>query len=306
LPSVPTYALAVVKPLLGRLWFAGTAVVVAIGLVVQLVATARLHSGFFDSRAGRIVNMFCFFTIQSNIIVLVTCALLAAGSARRPLWFWVLRLDGVVCITVTFVVFHVALADLHDLQGLAKVADFLLHTASPLLCVIGWLVFGPRGRTSWRTVLLAAIFPVAWLVFALVRGPLVGDYYPTRSSTSGRTATQGPAQLRRGGRPVPRPGRRGPPARPAAGRPARDPSQPGLRPLTGPLPPCIVAANRAMSVAPTRQQPPTYRAPAVTQRPRRPGRRRPRPRPSCGWTRPSSRHCWDRRWRACRSRRRPA
>ncbi len=167
-----------VKPLLGRLWFAGTAFVVAIGLVVQLVATARLHSGFFDSRAGRIANMFCFFTIQSNIIVLVTCALLAAGSARRPTWFWVLRLDGVVCIAVTFVVFHVALADLHDLQGLAKVADFLLHTASPLLCVIGWLVFGPRGRTSWRTVRLAVIFPVAWLVFALVRGPLVGDYYP--------------------------------------------------------------------------------------------------------------------------------
>jgi hypothetical protein len=168
----------VVKPLLGRLWFAGTAAVVALGLVVQLVATARLHSGFFDSRAGRVVNMFCFFTIQSNIIVLVTCALLAAGSARRSIWFWALRLDGVVCIEVTFVVFHVALADLHDLQGLAKVADFLLHTASPLLCVIGWLVFGPRGRTSWRTVRLAAIFPVAWLVFALVRGPLVGDYYP--------------------------------------------------------------------------------------------------------------------------------
>jgi len=168
----------VVKPLLGRLWFAGTAVVVAIGLVVQLVATARLHSGFFDSRAGRIVNMFCFFTIQSNIIVLVTCALLAAGSARRPVWFWVLRLDGVLCIAVTFVVFHVALAGLPDLQGLGKVADFLLQAASPLLCGIGWLVFGPRGRTSWRTVRLAAIFPVAWLVFALVRGPLVGDYYP--------------------------------------------------------------------------------------------------------------------------------
>ena len=125
-----------VKPLLGRLWFAGTAVVVAIGLVVQLVATARLHSGFFDSRAGRIVNMFCFFTIQSNIIVLVTCALLAAGSARRPLWFWVLRLDGVVCIAVTFVVFHVALADLHDLQGLAKAVDDFKLQKEDFLAVI--------------------------------------------------------------------------------------------------------------------------------------------------------------------------
>ena len=176
--AVPTYAHVVLKPLVGRLWSAGTALVVALGLVVQLVATARLDSGFFDSRAGRVANLFCFFTIQSNIIVLVTCALLAAGGARRPEWFWVLRLDGVICIAVTFVVFHVALADLHDLQGLARLADFLLHTASPLLCVIGWLVFGPRGWTSWRTVWLAAIFPVAWLVLALVRGPLVGDYYP--------------------------------------------------------------------------------------------------------------------------------
>ena len=144
-----------------------------------------------------------------------------------------LRLDGVVCIAVTFVVFHVALADLHDLQGLAKVADFLLHTASPLLCVIGWLVFGPRGRTSWRTVRLAAIFPVAWLVFALVRGPLVGDYYPYPFLDVG--AHGYPRVLLNCAvvaAPVPRPGRRGPPARPAAGRPARDPAQPGSRPLT--------------------------------------------------------------------------
>lgn len=166
------------KPLVGRLWFTATAVVVAVGLVVQLVATARLDSGFFDSRAGRIANVFCFFTVQSNIIVLVTSALLAVRMSRLPTWFWVLRLDGVVCIAVTFVVFHFALASLQDLEGLAKLADLLLHTASPVLCVLGWLLFGPRGRTSWHVVRLALLFPVAWLVFALVRGPLVGDYYP--------------------------------------------------------------------------------------------------------------------------------
>ena len=166
------------KIVLARLWFAATALVVAVGIVVQLVATAQLDSGFFDSRAGRIVNVFCFFTIQSNLIVMVTCALLAVRVGRKPSWFWVLRLDGVLCITVTFVVFHLALADLQDLEGLARTADFLLHTASPVLCLIGWLFFGPRGRTSWRIVRLAVLFPVGWLVFALVRGRLVGDYYP--------------------------------------------------------------------------------------------------------------------------------
>jgi hypothetical protein len=164
--------------MVARLWFATTAVAVAVGLVVQLVATARLDSGFFDSDAGRIVNVFCFFTVQSNIIVLVTSGVLAVRVSRPPTWFWVLRLDGVVCIAVTFVVFHVALASLQDLDGLAKLADFLLHTASPVLCVLGWFLYGPRNRTSWRTVRLAVLFPVGWLVFALVRGPLVGDYYP--------------------------------------------------------------------------------------------------------------------------------
>ena len=61
-----------------------------------------------------------------------------------------------------------------------------------------------------------------------------------------------------------------------------------------------------MSVAPTRQQPPTYLAPAATQRAAAAGPRRPRPRPRCGSPRPSSRRCWGRRPPACRSPRRRA
>jgi hypothetical protein len=79
----------------------------------------------------------------------------------------VLRLDGVVCITVTFIVFHLALSGLEDLHGSAEAADFLLHTVSPVMCVVGWLVFGPRGHTSWEIVQGALVFPVLWLVFAL-------------------------------------------------------------------------------------------------------------------------------------------
>ncbi len=167
-----------IKPVVARLWFAATALVVFVGLLVQLVVTARLDSGYFDSRAGRVANVFCFFTIQSNIIVMVTCAMLAVRVARKPTWFWVLRLDGVLCIAVTFLVFHVALSDLHELSGGAAVADFLLHTASPILCVVGWVAFGPRRRTSARIGLLSTLFPLAWLAFTLVRGPLAGDFYP--------------------------------------------------------------------------------------------------------------------------------
>ncbi len=169
---------SVIRPLVARLWFGATALVVATGVVVQVVATARLDRGYFDSDASRVANVFCYFTVQSNLIVMVTCALLAVRVRRTPTWLRVLRLDGVVCIAVTFAVFHLALSSLQDLEGLARLADFLLHTASPVLCVLGWLLFGPRGKTSWRVVGLSVAFPLLWLAFALVRGPLVGGFYP--------------------------------------------------------------------------------------------------------------------------------
>ncbi len=169
-----------IKPAVARLWFAATAVVVAVGIVTQLFATADLHTGFFDTQRGRVLSVFAYFTIQSNIIVMVTSALLAVRIKRKPEWFWVLRLDGVLCIAVTFVVFHLALSDLQDLEGKAKTADFLLHTVSPVLCVLGWMLFGPRGKTSWRVVQLAVVFPLAWLVFALTLQQLTDGFsmYP--------------------------------------------------------------------------------------------------------------------------------
>ena len=39
------------------------------------------------------------------------------------------------------------------------------------------MVFGPRGWVNWRVVWLSLIFPICWLVFTLIRGPIV-DFYP--------------------------------------------------------------------------------------------------------------------------------
>ncbi|GLZ37810.1 Pr6Pr family membrane protein [Actinokineospora sp. NBRC 105648] len=161
----------------GRVWFAVTAVAVLTGLVVQVFVTAGATTGLFPTTAGRLVNLFCYFTIQSNVIVLVTTALLAANPARGSTAFRVFRLAGLIGIAVTGIVFHTVLAGLNELAGAAKLADFLLHTASPLLTVLGWLLFGPRGGIDWRVIGLALIYPALWLVFTLVRGPIV-DYYP--------------------------------------------------------------------------------------------------------------------------------
>jgi hypothetical protein len=162
-----------------RWWWALTALAVLGGLVVQVLVTADLETGFFDTPTERALNVFAFFTIQSNIIVGVTSLLLAMNPSRSSTVFRVFRLTGIVAITITFVVFHAVLKKLLDLESWALVADNLLHTIVPILAVIGWLVFGPRRLTSRRILWLSAVFPIAWCIFTLIRGAIVGWYpYP--------------------------------------------------------------------------------------------------------------------------------
>jgi hypothetical protein len=160
-----------------RSLFGLTAALVLVGSVVQIEVVVTADEAVFDGTAARLFNMFCFFTVQSNVIVGVTCALLAWRLDRASTPFRVFRLAGVLDIAVTGVVYHVALADLHELDGKAAVADQLLHSVVPALAVAGWIVFGPRGLVDLRTIATAALVPLAWLVFTLIRGPIV-DWYP--------------------------------------------------------------------------------------------------------------------------------
>ena len=168
---------------MARSFFGVTSALVTYGLVLQLVLAAGNDAGRFTSVAGRIVNTLSFFTVQSNILVAVTTGLLAVRLARTSTLFRVLRLTAVIGITITGVVFHLALANLQELSDKEAAADWVLHTASPILCVAGWLLFGPRGQVSRRVAGLCVTFPLAWLAYTLIRGELVDDrfghpYYP--------------------------------------------------------------------------------------------------------------------------------
>ncbi|RZS89734.1 hypothetical protein EV189_1507 [Motilibacter rhizosphaerae] len=163
---------------LARTWYAVTALAAGVGLVMQAFVTAAHEGGHFTSTPARVLNLLFFFTIESNVLVLLTHAVLAAAPRVLPAWFAVVRLAGLVAISLTGVVYHAVLKDLLDLSGAAKASDVLLHTVSPLLTVVGWLASGPRGQATVPRALRAAVFPVAYLVVTLARGPLTGDWYP--------------------------------------------------------------------------------------------------------------------------------
>lgn len=161
-----------------RPWFALTAACVLAGIVIQIPVTATSSTAFGGSGLNQVFNMLAYFTIDSNIVVGITCLLLALNLNRTSAVFAAFRLIGLVAITVTFVVFHVALSRLLDLDSWAQAANQLQHTVVPILTIVGWLAFGPRGLTSARTVQLTVLFPLAYMLFTVIRGPLSSDFYP--------------------------------------------------------------------------------------------------------------------------------
>ena len=159
-----------------RTWFGITALCVVAGVALS-VYTAVKTPGRFSNGVERGFNTFAFFTIQSNLIVGGTSLVLALDPERNSTVFKVFRLVGVVAITVTGVVYHVALASILDLDGLHQLGNQLVHTVVPVLAVVGWLLFGPRGLTSGQVARLSLLFPVFWLAFTLIRGSIV-HWYP--------------------------------------------------------------------------------------------------------------------------------
>ncbi len=66
-----------------------------------------------------------------------------------------------------------------ELSGGSAVANVLLHMVTPILVPLFWVLFTPKGELTWRHPLLWAIYPLAYLVYAFVRGGATNRYpYP--------------------------------------------------------------------------------------------------------------------------------
>jgi hypothetical protein len=128
--------------------------------------------------AGRLLRVASFFTIQSNVLVMLTCAQLAREPTRDGRVWRVLRLDALVGIAVTGIVYATVLARIHEPKGWEQIiSNAVFHYGAPIAAVVGWLVLGPRPRIDRRVLLHSLIWPMLWFVYTLARGAL-SHWYP--------------------------------------------------------------------------------------------------------------------------------
>lgn len=137
-----------------------------------------------DTPWERLLDWVTYFTILSNVVVAIVLTMLIARpsvfgrqDATGAVWR-ALRLDSVLMITITGLVYNLLLAEAGK-SGWDLLSNTLLHWVVPLLTPIVWIIAGPRGLITLRTIGLAMVLPLLWAGFAVVRGLTVGAYpYP--------------------------------------------------------------------------------------------------------------------------------
>jgi hypothetical protein len=164
-----------------RAWHLLTALVAGFAVVLQLVLVWQGHAVLDETNppglGTRVIRFASYLTIWSNVLVFSTAALLALDPSRNGQVWRALRLNAVVICFGGGIVHFFFLRPLLDLDGADLLADKLLHVVVPLMAVIGWLAFGPRGQATRADLLPFLALPVVWLIYTLVRGEVV-DWYP--------------------------------------------------------------------------------------------------------------------------------
>ncbi len=160
----------------------------AFGLVRLGLTVAGLVAliGYFQYTLGvttfAMANFFSYFTVQSAmaaVAVFATAAVVALRQPTDPAWLDSLRAMVTTYILVSGVVYGIIVWQSSSVNYSIEVpwSSQLLHFVIPACALIDWIVDPFKARLSWKYLAWAIVFPVFWLVFTLIRGPIV-RWYP--------------------------------------------------------------------------------------------------------------------------------
>jgi len=158
----------------------------AVAALVIVVGIARV-SGLWSATPSW--SAFLYYTVLSNVLCLVWMVLSAIGTlrdAQRDGWTGASTPSArgaaavMEAITVTMLIYLFVLAPALFTQPGAyqpfTLTDNLVHIVTPILVIVDWLLFVPKGRLRRYDPLLWALIPYAYLVFAFAYSALGGRF----------------------------------------------------------------------------------------------------------------------------------
>lgn len=162
-------------------WVAIAVGLVGLALDFQAIAgtlVVSAHNPVARSLPNMLIYYWTFLTNLSNLgLILVYLSALTAwrwlGWFRHP----VTRAGVAGLITLVMVYYQVMLAPaLIDMPQGIVISNILLHTVTPILFLLWWLLFNPHGTLRFLDLPMMLVPGVTYVVYVLVRGLIAGEY----------------------------------------------------------------------------------------------------------------------------------
>jgi hypothetical protein len=156
-----------------------TALIVWFGLILQFYISTEKYIIEGRTFTGAFIQILSYYTIQTNLLIAIalTAFLWKPGSAWGRFFSRTTVLTAIaVYITIVGLIYAFVLKGIWQPEGLFKLADNLLHTVSPVMFVLLWLIFVRKEKIKWNQLFSWAIFPFLYLIYSLIRGAITGDY----------------------------------------------------------------------------------------------------------------------------------
>ena len=151
-----------------------------LGLLATIViqVTDRVLNNAFDPW-----EYFSYFTIETSIIntaVLLIGGAMALRLSHDTVLFTTVRMAALTYAIVTAGVYNLLLRNV-PYEGFAGLSwpNEVIHVWVPLFLLLDWLFAPGRPALLWSSLRLVLVYPVAWIIYTLMRGAASGgEIYP--------------------------------------------------------------------------------------------------------------------------------
>ncbi|WP_294893201.1 Pr6Pr family membrane protein [uncultured Gilliamella sp.] len=151
-----------------------------IGLETYIYWHTKLRPWQPSTPTGRIIFYYSFFTVLSNLMLAFSCLCLTFNPNCNRYSFKVIRLNGLVGVIITAIVYNLILRGIHKPPNtLLQFANESLHVILPIIGVLSWLVWGPFRRIQFNVIVGSFLSMLIYGIYIFIRGYLTNQYpYP--------------------------------------------------------------------------------------------------------------------------------
>ena len=151
-----------------------------IGLETNIYWHTQLRPWQPITPIGRIIFYYSFFTVLSNLMLAFSCLWLTFNPNCNRYCFKVIRLNGLVGVIITAIVYNLILRGIHKPPNtLLLFANESLHVILPVFGILSWLVWGPFRRIHFNVIVGSFLSMLVYGIYIFIRGYITQQYpYP--------------------------------------------------------------------------------------------------------------------------------